>query len=485
MTLDERWRRAQDTLDALAETVDLREPLAALAWLVSSTRSAERADALVRHVAAREPGHVRTESRYRWELSHRVGAPAPDYAPTSTWKPWRASDTKVFSNDPFQFEAQLVAPLAVVGFLELFAERAADPRAAALFDEAIPILRRDLAHGVLTDDPFADTFLLRTVATRPRLLDHLAPVAFAITSAYAAGPAAPIVGIRFPYLGKPLTSATALLADALLAQGAYLPLLADQLAWLAGAQRDDGGFGDADEPSDVLTTTLAASTLARLVPDFDFERVLRFLAPLQDERGLFRALGPDAPWLTSEVLRLAACADEPFASRFRWPVVQTAHRDRKTELPSYGYFLELAELLRAVGTLADAPVELAFIDLIGFRAFNNRHGQDLGDAVLARFGEAISTLPTSRAIRDGGDEFLIVGAPTRGLLDRDLEAFLDRWPRAFRDAFGDTAAPVAPRVLVTSGRAGDLRAMREQLGRAITDTKTMTTDPERGFVLRA
>lgn len=493
--------RARRVLDELAMSVDLREPLAGFLWGASRTHDRARLEALIAHVAGRTAGHIRSDARYRWELSHRVGAPDPSYAPPARWAPWRAGDAGAFENDRYRLESAVLLPVVCVGYLELF-EAAARHEGAThddaalresraslaqtLFDEALAVLRYDLARAVVGDDPFSDTHMLRVIAHSPHVLARLEPLAVALASTYAVEhPRPPVEGVRFPFVGKPLASATAMLASALLDLGLHLPLLADQVAWLAQARRDDGGWADATETSsDVLTTTMVASVLVRLDPDFDGAGVSRFLLDRQGDDGLWRALGPDAPWITHEVLELLEALGLPFSSRFRWPHVHASHRDRKTQLPSFGHFLELCELFGSVASLARTPVELAFVDLIGFRAFNNLHGQDLGDDILAAFGEALSAIPGVRTIRDGGDEFLVVGAPTRDDLQVELEAFLDRWRAVFVQRYGDTT-PVAPRVLVALGSAGELRRTRESLGRAITETKTLDVDPTRGFVMRA
>ena len=131
----------------------------------------------------------------------------------------------------------------------------------------------------------------------------------------------------------------------------------------------------------------------------------------------------------------------------------------------------LARLFASLPSLAASETELGFIDLAGFRAFNNAHGQDAGDAVLAAFAGALSGVDAAAAIRDGGDEFLLVGAPARGGLSRDLDSFRRAWPAAFRARFGADVPPVAPRILVTKTRGGDLRAAREVLGRTIASLK--------------
>jgi GGDEF domain-containing protein len=490
---DEAIEYARRAIDGLATAVDLREPLAGFLWGASRSRDRARREALIAHVAGRTAGHIRSDARYRWELSHRVGAPEPAYAPASGWAPWRAGDTSAFENDPYRMESALLLPVVCVGYLELLHAAAHDGSssekaslAASLFDESLAVLRYDLARAVVGDDPFSDTHLLRVIARSPHVLARLEPLAVALASTYAVEhPRPPVEGVRFPFVGKPLASATAMLASALLDLGLHLPLLADQVAWLAQARRDDGGWADAAETSsDVLTTTMVASVLVRLDPEVDGAGISRFLIDRQGEDGLWRALGPDAPWITAEVVELLEALALPFSARFRWPHVHASHRDRKTLLPSFGHFLELCELFGSVGSLARTTAELGFVDLIGFRAFNNLHGQDLGDDILAAFGEALSAIPGVRTIRDGGDEFLVVGAPTRDDLQSELEAFLDRWRAIFVARYGETT-PVAPRVLVARGSAGELRRTRESLGRAITETKTLDVDPTRGFVMRA
>ena len=124
-----------------------------------------------------------------------------------------------------------------------------------------------------------------------------------------------------------------------------------------------------------------------------------------------------------------------------------------------------------------ASTEIAFIDLAGFREFNNRFGQDSGDAVLGAFATELARLPAVRAIRDGGDEFLVIGAPTREGLRGDLDAFRRRWPGAFGDRFGREVPTVAPRILVSSTPCSALLATREALGRRIGELKKRSMNP--------
>jgi len=228
---------------------------------------------------------------------------------------------------------------------------------------------------------------------------------------------------------------------------------------------------------------VAADLLVRVDPSFDLQPTLDYLVSTQHPDGLWRALGPDAPWLTSEVIRLALAMQRPFAERFRWPHVGRSVIDHKTGVPFFAHFIDIANLLASLPGLAPTSLELAFIDLIGFRAFNNHFGQDAGDDVLRRFATELKTIPVSRAIRDGGDEFLVIGAPSRGELEADLRVFMTAWKARFHAVFGADVPAVTPRVVVSSGRASELRGLRQRLGREITALKTLESIPETGVLV--
>jgi hypothetical protein len=90
--------------------------------------------------------------------------------------------------------------------------------------------------------------------------------------------------------------------------------------------------------------------------------------------------------------------------------------------------------------------------------------------VLAEFAHALAEIQAAAVVRDGGDEFLVIGAPTRTGVAESLHAFRRGWPARFRARFGD-GTPVAARILVTSGPGRELRAMRERLGRSLAPLK--------------
>ena len=110
------------------------------------------------------------------------------------------------------------------------------------------------------------------MARRPGALALLYPFAAAIADSYAASARRAgnvVLGTRFPFHGVPLVSASAQLASGLVALGVHPNLAGAMTAWVHAAQHDDGGWGDGDGPSDLLTTLVAAELLARLDPAYD------------------------------------------------------------------------------------------------------------------------------------------------------------------------------------------------------------------------
>jgi GGDEF domain-containing protein len=268
----------------------------------------------------------------------------------------------------------------------------------------------------------------------------------------------------------PLVSASAQLATGCLALGVHPKLTGRLTDWIKGQQRGDGGFGDGDGPSDVLTTLVAARLLAALDPGWDPRPAAGYLASVQDAHGLWRAYGPEIAWLTLEIYRYLELAARPFAERFDWPEAALTSRDRRTGVPRYDYYADLARLCLEVSGLGTVPIEVAFLDLAGFGVFNNRHGMAMGDAVLREFAQALAAKPELMTIRDGGDEFLALGTPGGEGLAASLDAFRREWPTRLRSRFG-AEARVMPRILVASTSGRELVRTRDELGRQIAALK--------------
>ena len=92
----------------------------------------------------------------------------------------------------------------------------------------------------------------------------------------------------------------------------------------------------------------------------------------------------------------------------------------------------LVDLERRLGRDGVHPALLMIFDLDGFKGYNDTFGHPAGDALLARLGEKLASVPGSQgtAYRLGGDEFCLVASVREGeaepLIDRACEALTER-----------------------------------------------------------
>lgn len=432
--------------------------------------------------------------RYRWSLAWDddpenrlkwVRRPGQDAV---LWHPLEAGD---LHDDSVAFASRITLPVILTEALEFLEETVRDDpslsrEASDLGDEAVPKIEHDFARYVMADDTWADTFALWRLTRHPLTLDRLDPLAIAVASRFASRARIDgmrVLATRHPFFEVPLDSASAHLAAALWTLGIYPTLLSPLVTYLRHHQRPDGGWGDADQPSDVLTTLAVADLLMRLDPGFTLEsveatddsaagreaasQVVRFLGRHQEPAGWWRALDPEVPWLTAEICRWLRAIERPFHERFRWPHLAKWQRDRKTRVPLFAFYQDLANAAAGLGPLGEAPVEVAFLDLIGFGAWNKAHGQQRGDDLLAALAAALGEIPDSLVVRDGGDEFLVIGKPgMTGVLQTKLEAFRVAWPGRCRACLPDVP-PVEARVVLGGGAMRDALAVRERLGEAV------------------
>ena len=427
--------------------------------------------------------------RYPWLLSYKRWIHPPEYAgKLEQWQSWREAERQRGQGSELSY--WFAIPVVVCQNSEILEGLAAagDATAAELIARFAAVIRREFAGYITAERPWIDTFALWNLARTERLFARVQPlaVALAMTFAAAARERDGIVhGRGFPYHQVPLASASAHLARALVALGLETALLAPLLAFLAAQRRESGGWGDGTDPEDALTTFVAAELLSGIDPGYEPREAAHFLIRQQDASGCWRLMGPEAPWITHEIMRWLGTATQPFARRFRWPRMSESTMDSKTGVPGFGYFRAFAELAAALPGLAQARTELAFLDLAGFKKFNDRFGQDAGDDVISELAHALAAIPDARVVRDGGDEFLVLGAPTDDRLEQKLAAFLERWPATFAARFGADAPVVAPRVALSASRGAGLRALREELGRAITRLKQEAPTPSpSGFLKR-
>ena len=115
------------------------------------------------------------------------------------------------------------------------------------------------------------------------------------------------------------------------------------------------------------------------------------------------------------------------------------------------------------------PIDIAFIDLAGFGVFNNGFGMEMGDRVLRTFAQAIARVPGTMAIRDGGDEFIVLGTPTGIGLPARMTAMRAAWADEFASTYGHGV--VAPRVLTATTTGERIVDARNILGIEVARVK--------------
>ncbi|HLY13743.1 MAG TPA: diguanylate cyclase, partial [Candidatus Limnocylindrales bacterium] len=452
-------------------------------WLLAAWSARTASPVLVGGPERRAAGR---RADYPWPLTIEAGSPRPAYLrPNDAWHAWRPAEAAIQQADPDRFVARLIEPLVITESAEFLETMSAvdglgQERAQAILVQALPAIRRSLAAGAAQRHAWADTFALWAVTRRPRILRRVHPFALAIADG-AAARALIDEGIGRgsdpPFVDRPLASVSGQLASALIALGLRPKLAAALIGFVKRAEDPLGGWGDGGGPVDVLTTVVGAELLSQTDPEFDPSRTMAALCGLQDSDGWWRAAGPDAVWTTRTVAELLIRLELPFAQRWQWPQLAVEHRDRRTGLAWGTWLADLGRLMSEVGGLARAPIEIAFIDLAGFGLWNTRFGQPLGDRVLRSFAQTLAEIPGAVSTREGGDEFVVLGAPTGTGLEARMKQACVAWQVRFRTEYGTQLAPVRPRILVTSTRGAGLLAARDALGFAIGTLKARWPDP--------
>jgi len=427
--------------------------------------------------------------RFPWLLSIQADAGDPAYG--GRMANWHPREAFWLQSNPGQYAARIMAPALLGIHLQLWSEVAvgSDPtlaaRATTLLRRALPVAEDDVAEWIAADDPWRDTFAIWQLSANPLALTHVRDLVQALASRYGrlAVRNGAIHGRRFPFFAEPLTSASAQLALGLWRLGTYPRVLPGLFALTKAMRRPDGSWQDGQQPPDVLTTLAAAELLTALDPTFDPEPTIRYFARVQEPAGWWRALSPEVPWLTAAIVDWLRRSTAAFTRRFAWPHVAPSVRDRLTGLPTIAFFDDIALAVAGLPELSQLPVEFAFIDLAGFGKFNTANGQVAGDRALRLYAETLREIPDALVVRDGGDEILVIGVPTAGVLERQLEEFMRVWPeRAAR--LGIRPGGVVPRVVISTTTLADLSEARYRLGVAIGFLKGEDPDPGPTGVMR-
>ncbi|BCJ64610.1 GGDEF domain-containing protein [Polymorphospora rubra] len=130
--------------------------------------------------------------------------------------------------------------------------------------------------------------------------------------------------------------------------------------------------------------------------------------------------------ITAAVVALAGTAGYLTARRsLRAELAATrraAATDPLTGIANRAGLTQAADRFIATAYQAGRPVVVALVDLVGFKAVNDRHGHDAGDHILTVVAARLRGIagPAGIAARLGGDEFAIVTTgPASGGADAD------------------------------------------------------------------
>jgi diguanylate cyclase (GGDEF)-like protein len=140
----------------------------------------------------------------------------------------------------------------------------------------------------------------------------------------------------------------------------------------------------------------------------------------------------------------------------------------------------LSDLERLLRGERPRPTLLMLFDLDGFKGYNDTFGHPAGDALLARLGEKLATVPGTdgAAYRLGGDEFCLVAPIDEGqaepLIDRACEALTERGEGfEVETSFGAILLPEEATDASQALQAADERLYAQKYGRRGESDRTM------------
>jgi diguanylate cyclase (GGDEF)-like protein len=166
-------------------------------------------------------------------------------------------------------------------------------------------------------------------------------------------------------------------------------------------------------------TVIATRMLARQLQESiagPFDRVAEIAHEASSERRLSSRLDPTG---VVEIDRFASDFNSLIAELESWHATLTsenaelsrrADHDPLTGLGNRARFERLFEAAIKVAEKSGKQVALLFVDCDGFKEINDRHGHDVGDAVICTIAERLrhSIRERDRVFRLGGDEFAVV-----------------------------------------------------------------------------
>lgn len=136
--------------------------------------------------------------------------------------------------------------------------------------------------------------------------------------------------------------------------------------------------------------------------------------------------------LHPENLQLCLSYDITEQRKLEDDLFKRAYFDILTSLPNRGF---LEQIVASLTDRPDSVFALAFIDLDGFKNVNDYYGHAVGDALLVKIAERLTSelRPSDMLARVGGDEFILLLSPVGALEDvnRDVQRLLNRLKEPF------------------------------------------------------
>lgn len=201
-----------------------------------------------------------------------------------------------------------------------------------------------------------------------------------------------------------------------------------------------------------LDSLLFAAALLRDLPDFPL-----LFGAMVAAKAIFAAIFAAALALYLRFSHPGKAASGPLTYREKYELVRRElRRDALTGLFNRGYLDQYLPDAIARAQLEERPLALLLVDLDHFKAINDRHGHAVGDAVLRRTAELLSSRlrPSDRVFRYGGEEFAIVltdtGPQDARMVAERVRAMLDL-PLGFEDLPVSLSATIGAAMMPQDG----------------------------------
>ena len=173
------------------------------------------------------------------------------------------------------------------------------------------------------------------------------------------------------------------------------------------------------------------------------------------------------------VARLSAMRAQIAANRMRQDFDRVSSEVTRDDLTGIGNRRALAAFTAELEFRGVERAAVMMVDLDRFKAVNDRHGHDAGDAVLARVARVLerTVRPSDLAVRLGGDEFMVV------LADVSAQVAADRAARFIAEVDRQPWEEISPGLEVTvsvgvaAGRRVALDGVRAAADRAVYESK--------------